>query len=254
MSEDFSVNINFIDYTRLTRAIPPELKILTKEFEDEVGPRCQQHIMTILGDNKCYQMVKKQFMLKNLTTLSPVCKWKNGLLTPDDETFWNKIFILPKTCNRDTWMQMFQYWTLHRILATNSKLHLYKIFESALCSFCNSEDETTLHLFCECDLTTGVWQEIIDWLNPQGFNFEYFRDSQIILGDPKIDPVVNRILLTTKIAIFKNRKQSKLPTLSQVLSMLKSQFKTEKFNAENTGKLRFFRGFWATIWSKMEKP
>ena len=111
----------------------------------------------------------------------------------------------------------------------------------------------SLHLYCECDMTTGVWQDIIDWLNPQGFNFEYFRDSQIILGDPKMDAVINRILLTTKIAIFKNREKSKPPTLSQVLSMLKSQFKIEKFNAETTGKLRFFRGFWAPIWNKMEK-
>ena len=182
-----------------------------------------------------------------------VCKWKNELLTPDDDAFLNKIFNLPKMCNRDTWMQMFQYKILHRIVATNSKLFLYKIFDSPLCSYCTSDSETILHLFCECDLTTGVWQEIINWLNPQGFRFEYFRDSQIILGDPRIDAVVNRILLTTKIAIFINREQSKPPTLNQVLAMLKSQFRIEKFNAERSDKLRFFRGFWAPIWSKMEK-
>ena len=254
LSEEFHVNINFIDYTRLIRSVPKELILSAKDFDgDEIGPWCQQHIMAILGDNKCNQMVKKQFMLKNSIPLPSVCKWNNELLTPDDDSFWNKIFIIPKTCNRDTWMYMFQYKILHRILATNSKLFLYKIFESPLCSFCKSADETILHLYCECDMTTGVWQDIIDWLNPQGFNFEYFRDSQIILGDPKMDAVVNRILLTTKIAIFKNREKSKPPTLSQVLSMLRSQFKIERFNAETTGKLRFFRGFWAPIWNKMEK-
>ena len=202
--------------------------------------------MTILGDNKCNQLVKKQFVLKNTETLSAVCK-----LAPEDESFWNRIFMLPKTCNQDTWMQMFQYKILHRILATNSKLFLYKIFESPLCSFCNSENESILHLFCECDITTGIWQDIIDWLNSQGFNFEYLNDSQIILGDPRLDAVVNRILLTTKIAIFQNKEKSKPPTLFQVLSMLKSQFKIEKFNAEKTGKRKFFRGFWAPIWRKM---
>ena len=254
LSEEFHVNINFIDYTRLIRSVPQELILSAKEFDgDEIGPWCQQHIMAILGDNKCNQMVKKQFMLKNSIPLPSVCKWNNELLTPDDDSFWNKIFIIPKTCNRDTWMYMFQYKILHRILGTNSKLFLYKIFESPLCSYCKSADETILHLYCECDMTTGVWQDIIDWLNPQGFNFEYFRDSQIILGDPKMDAVINRILLTTKIAIFKNREKSKPPTLCQVLSMLRSQFKIEKFNAETTGKLKFFRGFWAPIWNKMEK-
>ena len=140
--------------------------------------------------------------------------------------------MLPKTCNQDTWMQMFQYKILHRILATNSKLFLYKIFESPLCSFCNSENESILHLFCECDITTGIWQDIIDWLNSQGFNFEYLNDSQIILGDPRLDAVVNRILLTTKIAIFQSKEKSKPPTLFQVLSGLSLNMKW-RFNIIN---------------------
>ena len=103
LSEEFDVNINFIDYKRLIRAIPQELMISANEFDgEEVGPWCQHHIMTILGDNKCNHLVKKQFMLKNTVPLPPLCKWKTELLTPDDESFWNKIFILPKTCNRDT--------------------------------------------------------------------------------------------------------------------------------------------------------
>ena len=97
LSEEFHVNINFIDYTRLTRSIPQELILLAKEFDgDEIGPWCQQHIMAILGDNKCNQMVKKQFMLKNSIPLPAVCKWKNELLTPDDDSFWNKILFSQK--------------------------------------------------------------------------------------------------------------------------------------------------------------
>ena len=68
-----------------------------------------------------------------------------------------------------------------------------------------------------------------------------------------MDAVVNRILLTTKISIFKNREQSKPPTMGQVLSMLRSQFKIERFNAETAGKLRFLRSFRAPIWNKMGK-
>ena len=136
LSEEFEVNINFIDYIRLIRAIPQELIILANEFDEDVmGPWCQKHILTILGDNKCNRLVKKQFVLKKTEVLPAVCKWKNELLTPDDEFFWNKIFMLPKTCNQDTWMQMFQYKVLHRILAPNSKLFLYKMFKSPLCSF-----------------------------------------------------------------------------------------------------------------------
>ena len=127
--ECFNVNINFIDYMRLTRAIPPELKILIERSDDDIGPRCQQHILTILGDNKSNQMVKKQFTSKNSTPLSPVCKWKNELLTPDDEIFWNKIFVLPKTCNRDTWMQMCTTVWLNALKFKKSLNGYYSAFE-----------------------------------------------------------------------------------------------------------------------------
>ena len=73
LSEEFEVNINFIGYIRLIRAIPQELIILANEFDEEVmGPWCQKHILTILGDNKCNQLVKKQFVLKKNRS-SPRC-------------------------------------------------------------------------------------------------------------------------------------------------------------------------------------
>ena len=81
---------------------------------------------------------------------------------------------------------------------------------------------------------------------------QYLRDSQIILGDPDLDPVINRIILTVKVAIFKNKGKNP-PTLSQKTVMLRSQFRIEKFNAEKSGKLRFFRWFWAPIWCEVNR-
>ena len=114
------------------------------------------------------------------------------------------------------------------------------------------EDETIQHLFCECDLATSIWHHVTGWLKTQGRSIEYLRDSQIILGDPKFDPVINRIILTTKVAIFKNKEKSP-PKINQIIAMLRSQFTIEKFNAEKTNKLKFFRGFWAPIWNSINK-
>ena len=172
------------------------------------------------------------------------------LTIPDDLLFWNKIFTLSKQCNQNVWMQMFQYKILHRILVTNKELFQYKIFEFPLCSYCGMEEETIQHLFCECDLATSIWQEKTGWLKTHGRSIEYLRDSQIILGDPKLDLVINRIILTTKVAIFKNKDKSP-PRIGQIKTMLRSQFTIEKFNAEKTNKLKFLRGFWALIWKSM---
>ena len=221
------------------------------EFDrEELNPWCQQYVLFILGDNKSNQKIKHEF-LKKEPHLSIIDKWETLLTIPDDHLFWNKIFILTKQCNQDVWMQMFQYKTLHRILATNKKLFQYKIIDSPLCSYCGMEEET-IHLFCECDLATSIWHEITGWLKKQGRSIEYLRDSQIILGDPKLDPVINRIILTTKVAIFKNKEKSP-PKINQIIAMLRSQLTIEKFNAEKTNKLKIFRGFWAPIWNSMNK-
>ena len=112
------------------------------------------------------------------------------------------------------------------------------------------EEETIQHLLCECDLATSIWHDITGWLKTQGHSIEYLRDSQIILGDPKLDPVINRIILTTKVAIFKNKDKTP-PRIGQIITMLRSQFTIEKFNAEKTNKLKYLRVFWAPIWNSM---
>ena len=43
----------------------------------------------------------------------------------------------------------FQYKILHNILFLNKKLNLSVITKSPTCSYCNTNDETPIHLFCE---------------------------------------------------------------------------------------------------------
>ena len=88
------------------------------------------------------------------------------------------------------------------------------------------------HVFCECDISTSIWQNVVDWLNKQGFSIEYLTDKQILLGGSTFDPVVNRIIITTKMAIFINKQKAIPPKLCQILNMLKEQFNIEKFIAE----------------------
>jgi len=40
--------------------------------------------------------------------------------------------------------------------------------ESKLCVFCGSHEETVVHLFLHCKVTSKVWREVMNWLN---FNF-----------------------------------------------------------------------------------
>ena len=105
-----------------------------------------------------------------------------------------------------------------------------------MCDYCGQAEESLTHLFCECDITTGVWQDLIDWLGKQRVNTEYLTDTQIILGEPKFDPVINRIFVTTKLIIFRNKVEGRTPRLTQVIASLKSQFITERYLASNNNK------------------
>ena len=120
-----------------------------------MNPWCQEHVLTILCDNKSNQLIKHEF-LKRKHHLTIIDKWETMLLIPEDPRFWNKTFTLLKTYNQNKWMRMFQYKILHRILATNKILFQYKIIESPSCSYYELEDESIQHLFCECDLATTI--------------------------------------------------------------------------------------------------
>ena len=70
-----------------------------------------------------------------------------------------------------------------------------------------------LHKFCECDIAACIWEEIVDWYNSFAGSFgsriTYLSDVQILLRDPKFDPIL------TRISIFKKSKKEKV-TLTQI--------------------------------------
>ena len=42
-----------------------------------------------------------------------------------------------------------------------------KIVSSPLCSFCNSENESPIHLFCSCNQTKFLWSKLQELLNSE---------------------------------------------------------------------------------------
>ena len=82
-----------------------------------------------------------------------------------------------------------------------------------------------------------------------GYTIGYLTDLQILFGDPSYDPILNRIILITKIAIFKDKCH--ITTVGQIVSILMKQFQNERYLASIKGKLNYFRGFWSPIWRTM---
>ena len=60
---------------------------------------------------------------------------------------WKSIYLLPRRVTLDTNLRMFQYKLLNNVLYLNNMLFRFKKFYSPLCSYCNEEEESPLHLF-----------------------------------------------------------------------------------------------------------
>ena len=58
---------------------------------------------------------------------------------------------MPSRVTIDTNLRICQHKILNNVSYLNEKLFKFKIVSSPLCSFCNSENETPIHLFYSCN-------------------------------------------------------------------------------------------------------
>ena len=146
---------------------------------------------------------------------------------------WTKIFILPSLTTYNTYLRYFQYKILHNILFLNKKLYLSGITKSPLCSYCNTNDETPIHLFCECNSTKSLWLQLnrrfhsdlkFPELTPQTAIVGIFNDSVSNIH------LINHILLLFKLYIYKSQNKHQL-NIHELLANILNIKKLEKVAA-----------------------
>ena len=97
-----------------------------------------------------------------------------------------------------------------------------QISETSLCSFCQREDETIIHLFAQCNIVINLWSQLKSFfssyislppLTPQSA-FLGFYDAT----NKKI--IINHILSTYKLVIYKSRN-SEYCNLLKIINKIK---------------------------------
>ena len=151
---------------------------------------------------------------------------------------WTKIFLLPRLTTYNTYLRSFQYKILHNILFLNKKLYLSGKTKSPLCSYCNTNDETPIHLFCECNSTKSLWLQLnrhfhsdlkFPELTPQTAIVGIFNDSVSNIH------LINHILLLFKLYIYKSRNKHRL-NIHELLANILNIKKLEKVTASGNVK------------------
>ena len=100
-----------------------------------------------------------------------ICKPPTWILTHQNKfqvQFHQKqrenIFMIPRYSCTDTYTQIFQFKILHNILFLNDRLYNLNMSDTKLCSLCGQENETSVHLFSNCNKTRNLWNNLQDKL------------------------------------------------------------------------------------------
>ena len=146
-----------------------------------------------------------------------------------------------------TKLRSFQYRLLHRSLTTNMQLQHWNIKPTAKCTFCETEDETVLHLFLFCLHVTRLWMEIENFIMefskyPIHFNTDTVLWNRLIHSP--IGHVKNVICLITKHYIYKQRCLNKKPNVTECKQYVRTIENNEKYYTVKNNKLAIHRRKW----------
>ena len=61
-----------------------------------------------------------------------------------------------------------------------------KIVKSLLCHFCREQNESPMHLFCNCKATLDYWNNLQAWLGPIS-NLPELTSRSALLGKLEVD-------------------------------------------------------------------
>ena len=245
---NFNTN-NFLDYLQVQLAwkkFLKENKLLLNKTEFFQKPYIPHHFSILHqlqnGSRGIYNMINT-----NRIEGKYKLKWNVDLNLNIDDLTWKNVFKQIFQSGYDNTLIWFQYRLIHRILGTNVLLSKTMISTSATCRLCNSELESLMHLFVECNSVTGLWRSVETWINIRLNKSIRFSKNTIILGYLNKDNYyipLNMIIAVTKKYIFKCVVQNYTPNINQLKNKLKREYDDQTNVNQNKNKEIHFFNAW----------
>ena len=234
--EQLGIRLNTWNWNILVTAIPKTWR--QKITKDTDLPKITQSLetkeinITINNTTKNFKSVStkqiyQQLLLKRISPATSIEKWIE--IFPFMEGIeWNKIFQLPYTITKETYLHSFQYKILNRIINCNHKLFIWKIKDHNKCDYCNSIDTLEHHLFW-CKRTQEFWQKTRDWARNNLDTSMQLTICEIIFGititgNSSIN-TINFLILTGKLFINKSRTNKQPLYFINFLAFVKEKIK-----------------------------
>ena len=161
--------------------------------------------------------------------------WCNKVSVPQDIN-WENIHVTNFMCTIDTRLRAFYFKVFHKTIALNGFLHKIKRKDSPNCTFCNKVEETMVHLFCECEKITPIWNSLLNSIHQkhdQNFNLTNFKK----LFGISSDKFLTYLFLVVKYYIHLCKFKNVNPNFIAFKAFTKTQKESEYNLAKKRGKL-----------------
>ena len=107
------------------------------------------------------------------------------------------------------------------------------MIDNNLCSFCESEKETLIHLFFSCEIVQALWKEVSRFIQSE-FKLNIVLNAETVMwnnamGKPK--HIVNLVILIAKQYIYRQRCRKKMLHMPEIKAKVLETKCTEKYIA-----------------------
>ena len=175
-----------------------------------------------------------------------IVKWNSNLGTNwSAQGFWSLCKDI-KILSNSTKMRDFQYRFLQRGLITNIQLAEWGIVESNLCTFCNKDEESIMHLFYHCDFVQALWVKYAEYYQ-EIYSIAIQVNMESIVACTFCKPkkhVINTIGLILKQYIYRNRCLKKVLSFDEFQRIVVRTKNIEKYVALKNEKYAVFSRKW----------
>ena len=200
----------------LVKAIPKEWKAILRDS-------------TVTDENLAYQKVQNELYSHLIAKFVYKKLISNCFVHPTSQVHLLRklnlqdvnlqtVYMLPRYCTIDSHTRIFQYKILNNILFLNNRLFKMNIVNSELCSFCEAEPETIIHLLCSCRKVKQLWSSVQQWcskcfflpnLSPKTAVLGFFENARAHINE-------NLILLFLKKFMYKKARTARPDCIANI--------------------------------------
>ena len=150
----------------------------------------------------------------------------NSKITVPDHIIWEEVHKANFTCTIKTRLRSFYFKIVHNTIALNAFLYKIKRKDSPNCVFCDNQEESITHLFCDCEKVTRYG-------HIHNFNLTNFEK----LFGFSSDRLITYLLLVAKYYIYICKFKGDFPSVDLLKSFYKEQKDIEYFSAKKESSL-----------------